>query len=400
MGSHLVNLISFNNQKCLLGCMAHVINLAAQAGIKVFSESPPTPTTLPGGLINILNDGPAAVEVKMIISRIKGLASFMEHSPQKAKSFAKITGRKRGVELALLADVPTRWNSTFEMLQRASELRNCISIFCKSHNVTDQYELEEHEWEKVDQLCDFLRHLYDTTNTITTEDTVSLGLAASVYTMLIKRLNEAKMSYEAQELIPAATAMLDKLTAYYDAAMNKPVYLCSSILDPRIKTNVFNGPGVRELMKRDKESIMTMFTIEAQTFSSDHYNQTNNETNKSPKRNSLKSSIFAKKRRKITSLDDEIDAYLSSETEEELSDPLLYWKANSDHLPSLANMARTYLAVPASSAPSERAFSAGCHIQDYTRNRMCVVTLEALICLNNWVDEEVIDVDRMNKTIS
>ncbi|KAI9621667.1 hypothetical protein KEM48_007640 [Puccinia striiformis f. sp. tritici PST-130] len=63
-------------------------------------------------------------------------------------------------------------------------------------------------------------------------------------------------------------------------------------------------------------------------------------------------------------------------------------------------MARTYLAVPASSAPSKRAFSAGRHIQDYTRNHMCVVTLEALICLNNWVDEEVIDVDQMNKTTS
>ncbi|KAI7947562.1 hypothetical protein MJO28_009470 [Puccinia striiformis f. sp. tritici] len=381
--------------------MAHVINLAAQAGIKVFSEPPPPPpTALPGGLMNILNDEPDAVEFKTIISRIKGLASFMKHSSQKAKSFATITCRKRRTELPLITDISTQWNSTFEMLQRASELQECILIFCKSHNLTDQYDLEEHEWKKLDQLCDFLKHLFDATNTITTEETVSLGLAALVYTMLIKRLNEAKMSYKAQELIPAADAMLNKLMGYFGAAMNKPVYLCSSILDPRIKTNVFNGPGILEIMNRDKQNIMEMFTIEAQRFSSDRYDQTRNESNPKAPKNTLKSSIFAKKRRKITSLNDKIDYYLSSETEEELSDPLLYWKANSEHLPSLANMARTYLAVPASSAPSERAFSAGRHIQDYTRNRMCVVTLEALICLNNWVDEEVIDVDEMNKTTS
>ncbi|KAI7943844.1 hypothetical protein MJO28_011372 [Puccinia striiformis f. sp. tritici] len=137
-------------------------------------------------------------------------------------------------------------------------------------------------------------------------------------------LNEAKMSYEAQELIPAATAMLNKLTGYLEAAINKPVYLCSSILNPRIKTNVFNGPGVLEMMKCDKETIMEMFTTEAQRFSSDRYNQKSNEPNPKAPKNTLKLSIFAKKRRKITSLNDKIDYNLSSETKETLSDLLHY----------------------------------------------------------------------------
>ncbi|KAI7955041.1 hypothetical protein MJO28_005441 [Puccinia striiformis f. sp. tritici] len=180
--------------------------------------------------------------------------------------------------------------------------------------------------------------------------------------MLIKRLNEAKMSYQAQEVMPAANTMLNKLTVYFEAAINKPVYLCSSILDPGIKTNVFNGPGIGKIMKHDKETIMEMFTIEAQQFSSNRYDQTSNKPNPKAPKNTLKSSIFANKRRKITSLNDKINCYLSTETEEELSDPVLYWMANSEHLPSLANMAQTYLAVPASSAPSKRAFSAACHI--------------------------------------
>ncbi|KAI7957296.1 hypothetical protein MJO28_004391, partial [Puccinia striiformis f. sp. tritici] len=84
------------------------------------------------------------------------------------------------------------------------------------------------------------------------------------------------------------------------------------------------------MMKRDKEMIMEMFTTEAQRFSSDRYNQTSNKPNPKAPKNTLKSSIFAKKRRKITSLNNEIDYYLSSETKEELptqniSPPLPTW---------------------------------------------------------------------------
>ena len=41
--------------------------------------------------------------------------------------------------------------------------------------------------------------------------------------------------------------------------------------------------------------------------------------------------------------------------------PLEWWKRNEDWYPALAKMARNYLAVPATSTPSERTFSvAGC----------------------------------------
>ncbi|KAI7956795.1 hypothetical protein MJO28_003890 [Puccinia striiformis f. sp. tritici] len=80
MGIHLAEMIPFDNKNCLLGCMAHVINLTAQAGIKVFSSTPPPQTELPVDLANILHDQPPDVEVKTIISQINGLTSFLKHS--------------------------------------------------------------------------------------------------------------------------------------------------------------------------------------------------------------------------------------------------------------------------------------------------------------------------------
>ncbi|KAI7966492.1 hypothetical protein MJO29_002240 [Puccinia striiformis f. sp. tritici] len=158
MGVHLAETIPLDNENCLLGCMAHVINLAAQAGIEAFSSAPPPQTGLPGDLANILHDQPPNVEVKTIISWISGLTSFLKHSPTKAKEFATLAA---GMKL------------------------NCISVFCITHEVDEKYGLEPQLWLKLDQLCDFLAPLKDATRTITPEHSTTLGAAAPIYMMLI-----------------------------------------------------------------------------------------------------------------------------------------------------------------------------------------------------------------------
>ena len=53
----------------------------------------------------------------------------------------------------------------------------------------------------------------------------------------------------------------------------------------------------------------------------------------------------------------EVAAFISEKPIKSLGDPLLWWRLNSDRFPHLAALARKHLAVPASSTPSERAFS-------------------------------------------
>ena len=47
-------------------------------------------------------------------------------------------------------------------------------------------------------------------------------------------------------------------------------------------------------------------------------------------------------------------------------------------------MAKIYLAIPATSAPSERAFSQGRLFVDHTRAKLTAEHLTALICLKSW----------------
>ncbi|RLM60680.1 hypothetical protein C2845_PM14G05940 [Panicum miliaceum] len=83
----------------------------------------------------------------------------------------------------------------------------------------------------------------------------------------------------------------------------------------------------------------------------------------------------------------ELDKYLEEETipTDAPFDILQYWKTSSATYPILARMARDILAVPASTVASESAFSSGEKIINNYRSRLTSKTVEALICLQDWI---------------
>ena len=66
----------------------------------------------------------------------------------------------------------------------------------------------------------------------------------------------------------------------------------------------------------------------------------------------------------------EVQQYLGMEAIGYCQDPLKWWAARSASLPLLAQLARKYLAVPATSVPSERLFSDSGHVMGKRRTRL------------------------------
>jgi hypothetical protein len=64
---------------------------------------------------------------------------------------------------------------------------------------------------------------------------------------------------------------------------------------------------------------------------------------------------------------------------------LQWWSIHSSTYPVLAQIARDVLAVPASVVPSESAFSTGSRVVSDYRSRLSSTTVEALICLQDWL---------------
>jgi hypothetical protein len=66
----------------------------------------------------------------------------------------------------------------------------------------------------------------------------------------------------------------------------------------------------------------------------------------------------------------EIEQYFQVPLEADHINPLEWWKLHSDNYPTLSRLARDYLAIPASSVPSESTFSIAKHTISTVRNRI------------------------------
>ena len=64
------------------------------------------------------------------------------------------------------------------------------------------------------------------------------------------------------------------------------------------------------------------------------------------------------------------------------SNPLVWWKTYAATFPYLAQVARRYLAMPATSAPVERLFSVAGQVVTATRNRLHPETVTLLVFLH------------------
>jgi hypothetical protein len=81
----------------------------------------------------------------------------------------------------------------------------------------------------------------------------------------------------------------------------------------------------------------------------------------------------------------ELRAYLEEPAEDQDMDSLSYWRVKKGRWPRLAAMARDYLAVPATSASSERCFRTGRDLLAINRMSMVPETMEASMILRSLI---------------
>ena len=64
------------------------------------------------------------------------------------------------------------------------------------------------------------------------------------------------------------------------------------------------------------------------------------------------------------------------------ANPLVWWKKYDVNFPNLSQVARRYLAIPATTAPVERLFSVTGQVVTVKRNRLCPETVTLLVFLH------------------
>lgn len=82
-------------------------------------------------------------------------------------------------------------------------------------------------------------------------------------------------------------------------------------------------------------------------------------------------------------IDVELNSYLQTMPVDGETDPLDWWRLYQSNFPRVARLAQKYLCIPATSAPSERAFSTGGNVVTCNRSLLKPDTVDKLVFLAN-----------------
>ena len=215
--------------------------------------------------------------------------------------------------------------------------------------------------------------MYEATNLLSSSKNPTQGDIRLVFKGMFKKLDHYQRGdHHTQKKI--TSAIYDKLKIYWKKHLDQSSVI-SSILDPRYKTTLFSQNNMSVIL----DSLQELYVL---------YLPLNNQTIPSaPARSSHDYFLNLLNQNNIQGVShDELNRYLNSPVDNR-TDSLFWWKFHEKDYPILSKIAKDYLAIQATSVPSERAFSISGLTISKTRNRLDPETARAIICMKNWIEK-------------
>ncbi|XP_077243215.1 zinc finger BED domain-containing protein RICESLEEPER 2-like [Tasmannia lanceolata] len=294
--------------------------------------------------------------------------------------------------MGLRMDVPTRWNSTFFMLECAIKFRTAFVhydlvemgyIYCPS----------EEEWERGVKIAKFLKPFAEMTNLVSGSEYPTANLYFICVWRIQLRLFE-EMMCEDEVISDMAQNMYPKFEKYWDSY--SIVLAMAVVLDPRYKFefvrfcyNKIDSHTAEGKVSFLKGKLFSLFQEYVDQYSTHDKDTTSVGTNGT---HSFTDDIceydYYRKRRNV-SKKSELDLYLEEPDfdpkEHQVLDILEYWRSNRSRYPILCKMARDIMSIPITTVASESAFSIGAKVLTKYRSTLSPDNAQALICSRNWL---------------
>lgn len=306
---------------------------------------------------------------------------------QKLKSKCLEEHRK----LTLILDCCTRWSSTYQMLERAILLQEAYNQVCSMDRDLMAHVLTERDWEFAQSLCSLLAPFAKLTTKLSTDRSyASIPIVISGFNKLIDTLEQYRRSLNNQrnfsDICKAVLKAKFKLQEYYARTDLTPIYAVGTALDPRRKFGWWRHQQWEDFYQQQAQDFVRdvwreeyEINIPTQPLASpDPYLIGCDDDDE----------FFTDLEKQQEPLGSELDQYVEDRSPVALVNPydvFPYWRLQHDRWPALTLMARAYLAIPATSTSSERAFSQARLVLPHTRNRLKPKTIQMLLELENWI---------------
>ena len=290
------------------------------------------------------------------------------------------------------------------MLKRVFSLRKQVidALLAHGHDIP----LTDEDWTAISQLLVLLRPIADVVRTFEGEKYPTLSLVwpslvqlkrfltGDAGDPLIAAWNDERLFGSIVNAV--RTAIMKEMTTR-DAWTVTPIMRLCTVLDPRFKTLHFLGPVPNEESNRTYQLVVTRVGVH---FPPPAPPQPQPAPPGAPQPAPARLPVFkiisamigAGPQQRVDSIQGEIQRYFYTyvhHSDESPCNPLRWWKENEGQFPTLSRMAKRFLCIPASSAPSERVFSKMNCVVTKTRNRLTSENISNLTLMQ--VNQELLD---------
>jgi hypothetical protein len=227
--------------------------------------------------------------------------------------------------------------------------------------------------------------MYSATVSLSSSIYPTIGELRFTFTTLKQFLEQQSNDNETQHMV--AGSILRKLNEYSEI-IDETSQL-AALLDPCNKRSAFTRDTMTAAITalRNKTTIYTLPDLATLSINMDNTTSFSRINARAHLRSLTVSNQTTEDLTEFT-IADEVNQYVAL-PENDFCEPLLWWKAHEKEFPIIAQIAHDYLAVQATSVPSEQAFSVAGLTITKLRNRLTPQTARACMCLKSWIKEEV-----------
>jgi uncharacterized Zn-finger protein len=323
---------------------------------------------------------------------------------------------------SLILDVATRWKSCYDMIKRLllwypaieNTVNNQMPATVSDKSLREQKEklLTEEERALLSDYCDIAKIIIQAIGTLEASSATS-SIVLYVLSKTKRRLMAIKTKLS--DLSPLKILIDKILNCYWEkfgTYLSEPVFVKSMLLDPRWKFQEFYD-DFQIGMHNDSSPSIAPKDAAWQMLSQEFINYYNSEQkknidadiqseskrrrlefhkSKTPKHGNITAFEMEDESRDVRRSLSEIvrqqniaqqwDTFTNSPVANSESDPIHWWRENEHRFPDLAQLARKYFCIPASSASSERLWSSAGLIWTDLRNRLDSSTIEQMLFIS------------------
>ncbi|XP_073457240.1 E3 SUMO-protein ligase ZBED1-like [Aquarana catesbeiana] len=312
-------------------------------------------------LHNAVMNGVKDERIDRAIGVCKKAVSAFSYSWKKRRDMAEVQAELGLPPHQLVTESLTRWGSRQKMIERYLEQERVIVRVLGADKKTRHLVPTWQDLEVLDATNKAIKSLQDFTDALSGEAYVSVS-----YIKPVLHLFKTSLLQREEKDVDLTATIKENIMCYleqkYSDPENDELLDMASLMDPRFRTTYITPDKLDIIKKRAVTELSALCSEEEGP--AVQICQAQEEQTSPLKKKTL--AAFFKKAAPALSLQSvnekieaELESYLLGPEVDPETDPLEWWKQHQPNFSRLSRLARKYLAIPATSAPSERVFSVG-----------------------------------------